>query len=142
MNPRLPLFCLCLMLGAPCAGAELVLVANPNSGITHLSRGEVVNIYLGRYRRLAGGQTAEPIDLQGDAESKAQFYRKLVNKSLAEINAYWARLMFSGKTLPPRQVATSEEALLQVATRQEALAYVERSRADRRVAIVFDLDER
>lgn len=139
MKPARPFLCLCLLLSAACARADLVVVANPNSGIVQLSRDEVVNIYLGRYRRLEGGQAAEPIDLNGEADSKSLFYRKLVNKSLAEINAYWARLIFSGKTQPPRQVANTEEALQQVASRQGALAYVERARADRRVAIVFDL---
>jgi ABC-type phosphate transport system substrate-binding protein len=141
VTPYPSILCLLLLLIAPGARADLVLVANPKSGIDRLSRDEVVNIYLGRYRRLAGGQTAEPIDLLGEPDSKTQFYRKLVDKNLAEINAYWARLVFSGKTRPPQQVASTEEALQHVAARSGALAYVERTKADRRVAIVFELGE-
>jgi ABC-type phosphate transport system substrate-binding protein len=134
------IFC-CLIAFAPLARADLVLVANPKSGIEHLTQDEVVNIYLGRYRRLTSGIAAEPVDLADDSELRARFYRSLVNKSLAEINAYWARLVFSGKTRPP-QLANSVEAALQYVVAQPgALAYLERSQADRRVRIVFEFGE-
>lgn len=141
MNPPSTLLCLCLMLLSPLAAADLVLVANPGSGIERLSQDEVVNIYLGRYRWLANGSTAEPVDLADESENRAHFYRRLVGKSLAEINAYWARLVFSGKTKPPMQAGSTEDALQLVATRIGSLAYVERSRVDRRVTIVFELGE-
>ena len=134
------IFC-CLIAFAPLARADLVLVANPKSGIEHLTQDEVVNIYLGRYRRLTSGVTAEPVDLADDSELRARFYRSLVNKSLAEISAYWARLVFSGKTRPPHQLNSVEAALQHVATQPGALAYLERSQADRRVRIVFEFGE-
>lgn len=138
---RAAVFILFLSLLAPPALADMVLVANPRSGIERLKQDEVVNIYLGRYRRLPSGLTAEPLDQPAESEIKARFYRQLVGKSLAEINAYWARLVFSGKTLPPLTVASSDDALAQVAARPGALAYVERAKADRRVVVVFELGE-
>lgn len=86
---------------SPAAAADWVLVANPKAGITRLSREEVINIYLGRYRRFASGITADPIDQPAHSALRVRFYRQLVDKSQSEINAYWARLVFSGKTQPP-----------------------------------------
>lgn len=111
----------------PLAHADLVLVANPQSGIERLTQDEVINIYLGRYRRLASGVVAEPFDHPIDSELRSRFYRRLVNKNLAEINAYWARLVFSGKTRPPQVVENADSVLRQVASQPGALAYVERS---------------
>jgi hypothetical protein len=141
MRFLLPGFIACLILLSSPAHAELVLVANPHSGIERLTQDEVVNIYLGRYRRLASGVVAEPIDQPVDAEARARFYRRLVNKSLAEINAYWARLVFSGKTRPPQVVESVDSMLRLVATQPGALAYVERAQADARVKIVFELGD-
>lgn len=124
-----------------CAQAELVVIANPKSGVERLTRDDVVNIYLGRYRRLASGIAAEPLDQTTDAESRAQFYRKLVGKSQTEINAYWARLVFSGKTQPPLVVNSVDDAYQMVIARPGALAYVERSRVDKRVLIVYELGD-
>lgn len=132
------MFALCACVPAQ---AELVVVANPKSGVENLTRDDVINIYLGRYRRLASGITAEPIDQSSDAESRARFYRTLVGKSLSEINAYWSRLVFSGKTLPPQVAGTPDEAYQMVVSRPGALAYVDRSRVDKRVVIVFELSD-
>lgn len=141
MNGLRILICVWIALLADSAHAELVLVANPHSGIERLTQDEVINIYLGRYRRLASGVVAEPIDQAVDAEARTRFYRRLVNKSLAEINAYWARLVFSGKTRPPQVVDSVDSMLRLVATQPGALAYVERSQADARVKIVFELGD-
>ncbi len=135
------LLCCCLGGLAPSAHADLVLVANPQSGIERLTQDEVINIYLGRYRRLASGVVAEPLDHPIDSELRSRFYRRLVNKNLAEINAYWARLVFSGKTRPPQVVENADSVLRQVASQPGALAYVERSQADTRVKIVFELGD-
>jgi len=135
---------LALLIAAPAlpaGAADWVLIANPKAGIGHLSQDDVTNIYLGRYRRLASGLTAEPIDQPGDSLLKARFYRQLVDKNLAEINAYWARLVFSGKTRPPRVVASEEDAVQFVARNLDALAYVDKSMVDARVSVVFSMSE-
>ncbi|MDO8960349.1 MAG: hypothetical protein Q7U85_11510 [Rhodocyclaceae bacterium] len=141
MALRSPLLFLSLLLMASLAAAELVVVANPRSGIERLTQEDVTNIYLGRYRHLASGLTAEPVDLAGDAALKVRFYRALVGKNLAEINAYWARLVFSGRTRPPHVAENVEAALHYVAAHPGALAYVDRAQADKRVRIVFELGE-
>lgn len=127
---------LCLM--ALPARADLVLVANYKSGVDQLSRNEVVNIYLGRYRMLASGLTAEPLDQPYESEMRELFYKQLVDKSLSQISAYWSRLVFSGKIHPPRVVNNPAEALAEVAKYPGVLAYVDRSQVDHRVRIVFE----
>lgn len=131
----------CLFAWPPLARADLVLVAHPQSSIERLTRDDVVNIFMGRYRLLASGITAEPIDLGDDTGLRARFYRALVNKSLAEINAYWARLVFSGKTRPPRVMDNVEAALRAVNAHPGALAYMERSQMDKNVRIVFEFGD-
>jgi hypothetical protein len=139
--PYLLLTLLIVAPASPTAAADWVLIANPKAGIGHLSQDDVTNIYLGRYRRLASGLTAEPIDQPADSPLKARFYRQLVDKNPAEINAYWARLVFSGKTRPPRVAASEEEAVQLVSRNVDALAYVDKTRVDARVTVVFAIAE-
>ena len=133
---RFLLFCLVLLTST--AHADLVLITHPQSGVERLTQDEVINIYLGRYRRLASGLAAEPVDFPLDNEYRARFYRSLVNKSAAEINAYWARLVFSGKTRPPVIIDTIDGVLKHVASQPGAVAYLERAQVDGRVKIVFE----
>ena len=125
----------------PVAHAELVIVTSPQSGIERLSQDDVINIYLGRYRRLSSGLVAEPLDHPVETELRTRFYRRLVNKSLAEINAYWARLVFSGKTRPPQVIEGVDNVLRIVAAQPGVLAYLERTQVDGRVRIVYELGD-
>lgn len=129
------------MLATSHACAQLVVIANPKSGISALSRDDVVNIFLGRFRQLPSGISALPADLPASQPEKAQFYRLLVNKDLSEINSYWARLIFSGRTVPPRQALGNEDLLNFIGKTPGAIGYLEKSRIDPRVKVVLDLAE-
>lgn len=133
--PRALTLLLCCLLSMP-ASAELVVIANPGSGVETLTRDAVVNIFMGRYQKLPSGVTALPVDL---ADGKAAFYKALLNKELPEIQSYWARLVFSGQGSPPRQMEDSKEVIDVVASNKGALGYVDRSLVDGRVKIVLEL---
>lgn len=134
---RLTLFLTLWGLGAV-GCAEPVVVVNTASTITRLNQDDVVNIFLGRYRRLPTGGTAVPIDQPENTTLRTEFYRKLVNKEPNEISAYWARLLFSGKTSPPLQTANANEVLLLLADQPGGIAYIDRSQVDRRFRIVME----
>lgn len=120
------------------ASNDFVVIANPHSGIDRMSKDEVINVYMGRNRKLASGISAQPIDLENPLTEKAHFYNVMVSKELSEISSYWARLMFSGQGSPPKQVASTEQAIELVSSIKGAIAYVDRKKIDRRVKIVFD----
>lgn len=124
------------------AASDLVVVVNPRSGADRLSREEVMYIFLGRHRALPSGIVASPADLSPDSQERVLFYRRLVNKEPAEIRAYWSRLVFSGGARPPIAVDSAEEMLKHVAATPGGIGYVERSRVDARVRVVFELPER
>lgn len=100
MNARRPLL-LALLLLSLAARADLVVVVNADNPTPALSREEVIHIFLGRYRQFPSGQGAEPYDQPTDSPERNLFYERLVGKSQAQINAYWARLTFTGRTRPP-----------------------------------------
>ncbi|HSW12205.1 MAG TPA: hypothetical protein VLI06_05150 [Solimonas sp.] len=116
----------------------LVVIVNPASGVEKLSREEAVNIFMGRYRKLPSGILAFPIDIGSQSPERQQFYRLLVRKDLPEIDAYWARLVFSGQTSPPLQAPDGATAVQLVASNRSAIAYVDRALVDARVKVVID----
>lgn len=119
-------------------GAEPVVVVSATSSLRQLSQEEVVNIFLGRYRRLPTGDTALPIDQPESSPVRADFYRRLVNKDLNEINAYWSRLIFSGRTSPPLQASSTADVMVLLLAQPGGLAYVERASVDKRLRIVME----
>lgn len=138
-RPRLFISLLLAALEAHGA-AELVVVANAGSGVASLTREQVVNIFLGRFRQLPNGMTALPVDQPVDDARRAEFYRRLVGKNPAEIRAYWARLVFSGKTSPPHQAATQQEALQWLAQHPGAVGYLASDSLQPSLTVVFKFD--
>ena len=134
----LSLSCLCL-LSPVSARADLVLVVSADSGIANLSRDEVVNIFLGRYRKLPNGATAVPLDIDGDSMERRMFYQTLLGKPLAEINSYWSRLVFSGRTTPPEDLPSQRAVLLRVMRDPVAIGYIDRANLNDKVKVVYEL---
>lgn len=130
-----------LALCALPARAELVVIVNAGSRVESLSREEVINIFMGRYRKLPDGALAQPLDVDGETPERREFYKKLFDKSLADINAYWARLIFSGRTAPPRALKNQAEVLDRVASDPAAIGYIERVNLNNRVRVVYVLPE-
>jgi ABC-type phosphate transport system substrate-binding protein len=119
----------------------LVVIVNPGIGVQHLSRHEVLDIFLGRYRTFPSGTSALPIDLDVSSTERKQFYMLLAHKEPADMGSYWARLTFSGKISPPFAVPDAHMAIDIVANNPNAIAYVERAAAesDRRVRIALEV---
>ena len=136
---HLALIALTLAVGAD-VHADMVVVGAARNNLAQLSREEAVNIWLGRYRRLPGGQAALPIDLPSGSEERNRFYRLLVGKEPAEINAYWTRLVFSGKTRPPYQARNLDEVWSLLAREPGAVAYLDRAMTDARMKILLELE--
>jgi ABC-type phosphate transport system substrate-binding protein len=120
-------------------GATIVVIVNPQSGVDKLTREEVVDIFLGRYRKLPSGRVALPIDVAESSAERARFYQMLVKKSPAEMSSYWARLVFSGRTSPPFQVPDATAALELVQSSPNAIAYVDRAAVTADVKVVLEI---
>lgn len=130
--------CWAVVLPSIAQAEDLVVIANPKTGIGKLSRDETIDLFLGRNRQLPSGTTAQPLDLSAAQADREHFYAKLTGKGMSEINAYWARLMFTGRATPPTQVRNQEEAVSMVSENRSAVAYVERSKVTPNVKIIFD----
>jgi ABC-type phosphate transport system substrate-binding protein len=119
--------------------ASIVVIVNPGSGVDHLTRDEVIDIFLGRYRKLPSGRAALPIDIAEASAERARFYQLLVKKSQADMSSYWARLVFSGQTSPPFQVPDAKTAIELVQSNPNAIAYVDRASVVAGVKVVLEI---
>lgn len=126
-------FALCLSYSAH----ALVVVVGKNNPVESLSKTQVIDIYMGRYNTFPSGVVAKPLDRIAGSTEKQQFYRLLVNKSEEKINAYWARLLFSGRASPPSSYATNDEMLRELRDSNQAIGYVLESEVDDSLKVVY-----
>ena len=140
MTPRFIGFFVVLVtvLGAsPARAGHLVVIPHSASAIQTLSREQVSRIFLGRLKLLPTGERVTVVEVESLRE---RFYQKLLSRNLAEVNAYWARLQFSGRTQPPLRLASDEEALAAVLAGRNVVGYVDADVLDPRAKVLFRLE--
>ena len=135
-------FCLSVFCVTSALAEDVVVVVNQKNGVSKLSRDEVIDVFMGRNRLLSSGVTAVPLDLPSTDAERESFYLRLTGKSMSQINAYWARLILTGRASPPKLMHSQEEALQMVTDNRSAVAYVGRSKASSQVKTVFELNEK
>lgn len=113
---------LCFMVGA--ARADIYVIAHVNGNTEQLTRQQVADLYLGRTRMLQPGDYVILIDQNNDQPVRERFFRLLTNMSLSQVNAYWARLRFTGRQHPPEPQANDAKVIEAVSRDPLAIGYV------------------
>ncbi|WP_415897893.1 hypothetical protein [Neptuniibacter sp. QD57_21] len=109
------------------ASADMIVICHPDSEVEQLSRKQVIDLYMGRVQHFPNGNKASTLDLPSDSDQRAKFYKGLTGKSLSQINAYWARLIFAGRATPPQAVQSSQEVIDTIMKDTTAIGYIRKS---------------
>jgi hypothetical protein len=62
-----------------------------------------------------------------DSASRATFDTTTLERSSSQVAAYWSKLVFTGKGIPPKEVNNDAEVIAIVADNQNAVGYVDSS---------------
>lgn len=136
---------LLLMIALMCSGlaqAEILVIVNAQNSVITLEKKQVVDLFMGRVSAFPNGQSAETLDLKTGTPLRARFYKTLTGKNEAQVDAYWATLIFAGRMSPPKQLADEQTLIAEVASNTEAIAYVTRQALPQNVKIVTELAAR
>jgi ABC-type phosphate transport system substrate-binding protein len=104
--------------------ADIVVVANKDNQIEALTKKQIIDIYMGRKSTFPNGEVVLPIDQEIDSTTRKLFYQNLVNKTVSEINTYWARLLFSGRATPPRPANNGSSVINIIKNNKSAIGYI------------------
>jgi ABC-type phosphate transport system substrate-binding protein len=122
------------------ANADIVVILNPSSGINELTRLQVVDIYMGRKVTMPNGKLFVPYGHPKNSTIRANFYKKLIGKSAASVNAYWARLIFTGRASPPKMVSDGIKMREIIENNPNTVGYININDLNDRVNVVFRFD--
>ncbi|MGB3621222.1 MAG: hypothetical protein WBA20_07750 [Ketobacter sp.] len=117
-----------LLIGLLLAGiarAEIVVVVNASNPVSSFSHRELVDLYMGRNLHFPDGSLILRLDQTPESAVRNEFYNKLVNKSVAEVNAYWAKLLFTGRATPPQTMGDTQAILSAVQSNHNAIGYID-----------------
>ncbi len=109
------------------ANANILIVVNAKTNASSLTTRDVSDLYLGRTRNLPNGQSIVAIDHPSASAVRARFYKALTGKAITDINAYWARLLFTGQSSPPQHLSDGEAVIESLKGNPGLIGYVEQS---------------
>ncbi|MCG8312392.1 MAG: hypothetical protein MI976_04175 [Pseudomonadales bacterium] len=118
------------------ARAEIAVIVNAHNDTPELENRDVINLFMGRNLYFEDGSLAFRLDQSPTSATRQEFYQTLMGKSVAEINAYWARLLFTGRASPPQTLSGAESVLEAVRKNINAIGYVNAEDLDGSVKVV------
>lgn len=125
------------MVVVSAAQAEVAIIVNNSVSVPNISVDVAANIFLGKVNELPGGIRMVPIDQEDGQKVRAEFYSKVVKKDAAQLNAYWSRLIFTGKGEPPKKMADNADVLALVAANPNIIGYVDASAVNSSVKVLL-----
>lgn len=114
------------LLGRPntASAQQFLVVVNASNTVHSISASDLSKIFLKRSTTWSSGQPAVPVDLSDTSSVRAAFSNAVHGRSVSAILAYWQRMIFSGRGVPPVQMASQRDVLTYVRTHPDAVGYV------------------
>jgi len=130
-----------LSLKAGAYSEQLVIVVHKDTPIESLTKSEVIDIFMGKYTAYPNGQKALAVELTDQHTLKERFYRQLIGRSVASVNAYWARLKFAGRKRNAEVKDTQDEVIEYLRTTPLSIGYITVAKLDDNLKVVYQIDE-
>jgi len=111
--------------------AQVVVVVGSNSFAAGMSKGQVADIFSGKSTALT------PLDQPEGSPLREEFYAKVTGKSAAQMKAYWSRMAFTGRGMPPKEGAGSDDIKKILSRNPAMIGYIEKSAVDGSVKTIF-----
>jgi ABC-type phosphate transport system substrate-binding protein len=105
------------------AGGFRVIV-NPANPVDKLDRRVVSDAFLKKRTRWEDDRAIQPVDLGQRTSVRGAFSREVLGRDVASVRRYWAQLVFSGRGVPPPELATDGDVVKFVAAHGGAIGYV------------------
>ncbi len=118
---------LCQLPAAAQENSSFVVIVHPDNPAKAVSKKKVSRLLLKELSKWDGGQAATPVDLDSKSEIRREFSRDVHGRSVSSIKNYWQRQIFSGKAVPPPEVADDLAVISHVRSNPGAIGYVSAS---------------
>lgn len=112
------------------------VIVNPANGAS-FTKDDLENLYLAKTKTFPSGELAIPLNQKDSSPIRVAFDSSVVGKSDAQMKSYWAKLVFTGKAVPIKQMVSDEEVIELVSKNPSAIGYVETSKVTGAVKVVL-----
>jgi hypothetical protein len=126
MRAALPTLLWSLLLLAPARAEEVSfrLIIHPANPAAVVDRRMVADVFLKKISRWPDGEPVRPVDLPPDSAVRQRFSLGVLSRSASAVRHYWQQAIFSGRGLPPPELAGDEQVIRYVLNHRGAVGYI------------------
>ena len=130
MRPLLALVTMLLLSLAPTRAASgtgtdaYQVIVNPSIAATAVDRGFLKDVFLKKVTRWPDGTVIHPADLTASSPVRRRFSDEVLERSVESVRNYWQQRIFSGRDVPPPELASDDEVISYVLKHEGGIAYV------------------
>lgn len=137
------LLALGFLLAAPCQaeGEGIAVIMHPQAALASIDQQALSVLYLGRARNSRELATLKPYEQPDKSKARAKFHWLLNGMKLSQLNTYWARLRFTGRTYPPDVLANDQAVIKMIKQNRDAIGYINESAVTDDIAVVHILKQ-
>ena len=119
------------------ASENIYVVVNKNNPIETLEKEQIRDLYLGRKQIFPNGDYAIILDHEKSNLTRQKFFRHIANMRLNQIDAYWARLIFSGSIQPLEIMADENQLSETIQSTNNAIGYLSNKPTNKYLKVVY-----
>ena len=127
-----------LFFVAQAVSAGVAVIGNPDLSVSSITAAQASDIFLGKMSKLPDGTSITVVEHKDGDPVKEEFYDKVVGKTSSQLKAYWAKLVFTGEGVPPKEYAGDQAVLQRVSSTPGAIGYVSDKSVDKSVKVLFE----
>jgi len=115
--------------------AEVSVIVHPENASSFDKR-TLKKIFLGKSKSFDNGRVAILLSPSQEDPVREDFNKKVLNKSSNQVNAYWSKMIFTGKGVPPQEMASASEIISAIAANKDAISYIDSTAVTSAVKVV------
>lgn len=104
--------------------AEVVVVVHPSNEAS-LSEKDVQRIFLGKEKKFPDGRESIPVNQESSNDIRGEFDQNVLGRNSSQVAAYWSKLVFTGKGVPPKEVSGDNAVIELIKENKSVIGYID-----------------
>lgn len=125
---------------------DIVVICNKELQLDQLQIYDIRNLYLKKIKAVDSIKLT-PVD---NKKLQKEFNKRIIKKTPVQVNAYWAKMIFSGKAQPPTLLTNDKEVMVaieknddvikRVASDKSVIGYILKQNLNSSVKVLYEIN--
>ncbi|MEZ0313095.1 MAG: hypothetical protein ACAI38_15070 [Myxococcota bacterium] len=100
------------------------VIVHRDNPLTSADRKLIADLFLKRRTTWPDHEGVRPVDLASESPVRQRFTTAVLGKTVPQVRSYWQQRIFTGRELPPLELASDQDVVKFVTNNRGAIAYV------------------